>query len=99
MSESCPECQLLYSERTPPEQPPCETCRAELLEENEDIANVYMVTRRQYIIAEMGRVVDINIPAVKDVMDLYQVKNQRECLMMVRRLFHHFLPRSPIDEV
>lgn len=61
----------------------------ELLEENEDAGEIYMVTRRQYRTAEQGRVVDIDILAVQAVMDLYGVQDQRACLEKVRMLFHH----------
>ena len=81
---------MLYSERVPPQDPPCNTCRTELLEENEDVAQIYMMTRRQYIISATGQVIDINIPAVKIAMDLYQVKNQKECLLRIINLFHYF---------
>ena len=50
-----------------------------------------MATRRQYRTAEQGRVVDIDIMAVKTVMDLYGVRDQRECLGKVLMLFHHFM--------
>lgn len=63
----------------------------DLFEENEDAGEVYMATRRQYRTAEQGRVVDIDIVAVKTVMDLYGVRDQRECLGKVLMLFHHFM--------
>lgn len=68
--------------------PPCDTCKVELREENETAANVYMIVRRQYVTAEQGRVVDVSIPAIKAVMDLFQVKDQLKCLVRVQRLFH-----------
>lgn len=61
----CDQCRQMYAERTPPGTPPCETCRVELLEENEDIATVYMLTRKQVVTVGQGQAIDINIPAVK----------------------------------
>lgn len=61
--------------------------------ENEDAAQVYIVTRNQVVNSGMG-VADISIPAVKVVMDLYQVKNQLACLNKVRKLFYHFLKEA-----
>lgn len=61
------------------------------MEENEDIASVYLVSRRQIILGEQGRVMDIDLRAVKVAMDLYEVKDQRECLDRVRRTFYHFM--------
>jgi len=84
----------MYAERKPPGTPPCESCRVELKVENEDAAEVYMMTRRQYVTRHNGRydhVVDIDIPAVKTVMDLYGVGDQKTCLLKVRSIFHHFL--------
>ena len=74
----------MYASRTPPESPPCETCRVELAAENEETAAVYMATRHQYITAGQNNVpVDISIPAVKIVMDIYNVGDQRKCLESV----------------
>ena len=79
----------MYASRTPPESPPCETCRIELAAENEETAAVYMATRHQYITAGQNNVpVDISIPEVKIVMDIYNVGDQRKCLESVRRLWH-----------
>jgi hypothetical protein len=36
-------------------------------------------------------VIDLDFNAVKVAMDLYQVKNQRECFEKVRATFHYFL--------
>ena len=81
----------MYAEREPPGPPPCESCRVELQVENESAATIYLLTRRQYVTAENGRIVDISIPAVKIAMDLYGIKDQRECLSKVQRLFYHFM--------
>jgi hypothetical protein len=53
-----------------------------------------MLTRRQYVTAETGRIVDISIPAVKIVMDLMGVADQKDCLDGVRSLFFHFLEKK-----
>lgn len=53
-----------------------------------------MVTRNQFITAGMGQVIDISIPAVKIVMDLYQVQDQKRCLSKVMAAFHEFKPTS-----
>jgi hypothetical protein len=60
----------------------------DLLEENEESAKVYMLTRRQVITAGEGQIIDISIPAVKIAMDLCGVENQLVCLNRVRKLFH-----------
>jgi hypothetical protein len=78
---------------------PCELCRVELREDNEDAAAVYMTVRRQYVsriaIAENGQpysaIVDLSIPAVESAMRIIGVKDQKDCLRKVQRLFYHFL--------
>ena len=85
----------MYSNRIPPEDPPCQTCRVVLMDENEEVGNVYMITRGQIItMGEHGAIVDISIPAIKTVMDLHGVKRQKECLNTVRKLFFELLKES-----
>lgn len=84
----------MYKRRTPPEDPPCETCRVDLFFENKEAAEVFLLTRNQYVTAGMGQVVDISIPSVKIAMDLLGVKNQKECLSKVRDVFYYFLKKD-----
>lgn len=79
---------------------PCESCRVELREENEDAAAVYMTTRRQYVTRHNGRldvIVDLSIPAVESAMRIIGVKDQKDCLRKVQNLFHHFLGEQQND--
>lgn len=59
----------------------------ELWPENLDTAQVYLLTRNQVVSVGMGGVVDLSIPAVKIVMDLLGVQDQRTTLLRVMRLF------------
>jgi len=69
----------------------------ELLEENEQAAEIYMLCRRQYVtrtaIAENGMpysvIVDISVPAVTAAMDEYPggIKDRWGVLNRVRKLF------------
>jgi len=93
-ASKCPVCQAIHHDKNPPQAPPCETCRVELDKDNEEVAMVYMMTRNQVITADMGQVIDINIQAVKTVMDLYEVSNQKDCLARVIKLFHHFRQKN-----
>ena len=92
----CDQCRATYAERVPPEEPPCAICWVDLMLENQEAAKIYMVTQRQIIAAEMGQAVDISIPAIKIVMDLYPggIKDQWKCLSKVRAVFHHFLEKD-----
>lgn len=84
----------MYRMRKTPQEPPCHQCKVELMERNEDAAKVYIMTRRQVVTAGMGQAVDISIPAVKIAMELYGVKDQLDCLNMVRRVFHKMEERK-----
>lgn len=89
----CDYCQKKHAERKPPGTPPCESCRVELRDENEEAATIYMMTRRQIIMRFNGKydeAFDISILAIKIAMDLQGVKNQKECLARVVQLFHRF---------
>lgn len=81
----------MYRRRKPPEEPPCDRCRVQLTEENDDVIKIYLSTRRQYITAEQGHVVDINLLAVKMMMDLYGIRDQQRCMEKVVWLFHQFI--------
>jgi hypothetical protein len=52
-----------------------------------------MRVRGQIVTAPAGKdriIRTLSIPAIKTVMDLYGVENQRECMERVMNLFHHF---------
>lgn len=52
-----------------------------------------MRVRGQIITAPAGKermILTLSIPAIKTVMDLYGVENQRECMERVMALWHHF---------
>jgi ABC-type branched-subunit amino acid transport system ATPase component len=74
-------------ERKPPEDPPCENCRVELQEENQEAAQIYMITRNQLIVGPQG-IIDINHLAIHANMELYEVKDRKRCFEKVVTLFH-----------
>ncbi len=85
----------MYGGRTPPEEPPCETCRVDLMEENREAVEMYMLVKRQVITAgETNEVIDLNYQTVKTMMDLYRVKDQRAVFQKVCAAFHHFLNKD-----
>ncbi len=81
-----------FADKIPPETP-CETCRVDLLEENEEAAICYMQARGKGVTVG-ERVVDLSIPAVKILMELAGVKNHRECMNKVFSTFHYFLNKQ-----
>jgi hypothetical protein len=84
----CKECQRIYKDKD--EEPPCDTCLPELLPENSEVARVYLAVQNQ-ILVSMGQIIDINHVAIKTIMDLYGVIDQRRCFERVVALFHYFL--------
>jgi hypothetical protein len=90
----CDQCRQIYSERNPPQEPPCQSCFVCLMEENRDASKIYIESRGQVITGGLGQILDINILAVTKLMDLYGIKNQIETLRKVRKAFYHFLPRT-----
>lgn len=81
---TCPGCREIYGRRTPPEEPPCDDCRVDLLSENREVASVFFVARTQVIAGGFG-VVDLNFSAVKGLMDLYGIKDQRGAWEKIHR--------------
>jgi len=61
-----------------------------LREDNAEASVIYMLARNQVVTAGPGQIVDINIPAVAMLMDLYGIADRRDCLRRVRRLFHEY---------
>lgn len=64
-----------------------------MFEENIDAVKVYFIVQNQLVVS-MGQIIDLNINAVKIVMDLYEVKNQKMCLEKVMELFNYFRRES-----
>lgn len=92
----CDQCREMWRERNKrgiEGEPPCESCKVILQEENQEAAEIYMMTRGQIISAEIGGgelAVYLSIPAVESAMRIRGVKDQWECLGRVQRLFSHF---------
>ncbi len=85
----------MYKERHPPTEPPCETCRVELMEDNREAAQLYMLCKRQVITAgETNEIIDLNYITVKTMMDLYGVTNQKRVFESVLKVFYHFLSKE-----
>lgn len=88
---ACEKCRMDHDGK----EPPCETCRVDLMEENEDAARIYMMVRRQCQTrwnGEQDMEIDLDFNAVFGLMDRYPggIKDQWGILERVRRCFHHF---------
>ena len=49
-----------------------------------DVANIYLTVQGQLIVSPAGQVVDISIPAIKDVMDMLNIPNNKRYLILKR---------------
>lgn len=94
---SCDDCRTAYAPTrwdTPAERekkkngPPCATCRPSVHPDNATAHAMYQRCSGQLIYAPMGGAVDINILAVKCVMDLKRIteRDQDEILEQVQAL-------------
>jgi len=54
----------------------------------EKAEEIFMVCRNQVIVAPMGEVIDINIQTVISTMGVYGIRNQKDCLEKVLKIFH-----------
>ena len=87
----------MHGERRPPTTPPCETCWVDLDNANEEAAEIFGLVQGQIITRHNGQydeIVDLNYPAVKMIIDIYEVKNQLECFEKVKRTFQVMLNKS-----
>ena len=90
----CDQCRQTYAERIPPGTAPCESCRVELSEENENAAHIFQIVRGQIITRFNGEtdvVIDLNHLAVWAAIDAYRVKDRTWTFEKILRLFHHLL--------
>jgi len=67
--------------------PDCDTCRPKLLEENFETLQVWQLVENQVIVGGMGTIIDINIPAIIDVMKIIDVEDEKQCLMNIVNAF------------
>jgi len=93
----CDRCKETYANSSSGKVPPCDTCRVELLHENIEAAHVFMMGRNQCLTIG-DHILDINIPAIKIIMDLYHVPDQMRCLIKVLKVFHFCLSKRRENE-
>ena len=69
----------------------------DISDENYEIARVYLAARTHWI-TNGKEIIDIDIRAVKVAMDIYGVKNQKNCYERVRNLFNE-MRHSRLDKI
>lgn len=90
--DPCDECQLRYKFNKEP--PPCEACKPEILEANEEAVFIYTIVGRQVITAGLGEVIAINYEAINFTMNLYEIENKQTCFEKVTWLFDYILKET-----
>ena len=85
VSTRCDQCRLMYSERNPPGEPPCEACWVETDPKNIDALKIFNIVRNQFIMGTGGPI-DINQIAIHSAMELYGIKNRQKCFIKVLQL-------------
>lgn len=91
----CEECRRAFAitrRDTPAERerkkngPPCASCRPEVHPYNAEACRIYMRCAGQLVVGPMGAPLDINVLAVKCIMDLEGTANQGEVMEQVQHL-------------
>jgi len=85
----CDNCRKIHENKL--EDTPCYKCIPEVLDENKDALRVYLMARNQIISVGMGGIVDISFEAVKFIMDLYEIENQRIVFEKVLGVARYFI--------
>lgn len=72
--------------------PPCDTCRVDLREENKPVADIFRLCRGQIVFRHNGEydmIIDISLPTIFQSIDAYPepIHNKWECANRVRNLF------------
>jgi len=84
----CARCQQLKGERFDPED--CKVCVPDSLPENEDAHRIFWAVRKQYIMSWNGPI-DINHEAIHKAMDLYEIKDKKDCFEKVTAIAEHII--------
>jgi hypothetical protein len=97
----CDQCRTMYAERKPPGTPPCESCRVDLREENDDAARIFNCVQGQVITRNNGRydvVTDINHLTIWAAIDAYGIRDRVGTFEKVCSLFHVLLKEKRDEE-
>lgn len=86
----------MYQSRKPPQNPPCDTCKVELDDKNQDAAKIFTVVQGQFIMGQNGPV-DINQEAIHSAMDLYGIQDKKACFEKVVKLGRYYIEEMSRD--
>ena len=68
----------MHEKRTPPEEPPCVTCRIDPMAENRDALRVFFIVRNQFIMGFNGPIT-LNHLAIDAAMERMGIKDRQDC--------------------
>lgn len=91
-STDCGDCRQIYTERDPPEEPPCITCKILPYPENEDALKVFFTVQYQFVVGFNGSI-DISHLAIDAAIKRNEITNQQDCFNKVVRLGHWWIER------
>jgi len=78
--------------RDPQEEPPCETCKPEISEDNKEAFFIYSLVQNQFIMGPAGPV-DVNQLAVWEAIDRFKVRNGQDVFKKVLHLSRWMIGR------
>lgn len=76
-----------------------------MLESNQEAISLYGLVAGQVIVAGMGEAIGLNFVAVKVVLDLYEVSDQRDCFERILHIYRRIqdetkpAPKGKKDEL
>ncbi|MDD5353029.1 MAG: DUF1799 domain-containing protein [Candidatus Omnitrophica bacterium] len=92
MTERAPDCDgCKIASKLEGHESPCDTCKPIIMPANQDALRIYALVSNQVIIGGMGDIIGLNYNAVKFIMDLYGIENQRDCFERVVHIFNKIL--------
>ena len=80
-----------------PYEPPCDTCRVYLAEENADAFNIYQITKDQVIMRFNGQYdvpIALNHIALWKNIEKNKIKDGLKCFAAVNTIFYRFLEKD-----
>ena len=98
---ACDRCRETWGRSNPPKEPPCESCRVDLREENEDAARIFNTVQGQVLTRFNGKydvIIDINHLAIWAAIDAYGVRDRVGTFEAVLMLFHTRLKEKRDEE-
>lgn len=89
---TCKSCREMYGSRTPPETPPCRTCRIDPAPDNVEAMGIFSRCKYQLIIGPSGAI-DLNHTPIHQAIELYGAVDKKRCFEKVLTIGRWWLNR------